>query len=289
MSTPARSGDGGALGSVLGTDMGLVRTEVRIWKTAGRLVLWWPTIVLLLVLFGAWELYVDLGGVDPLILPPPHQIARSLYDDRSLLWSNLLVTAREIVFGIVVAASTGMAFALALHRSRTLWRAFYPLLIASQAVPIVLVAPLLITWLGFGLLPKLLVITLVCFFPIVVTTLDALAAVDPDLLKLMRTFDASRARTFRLVELPAALPGLFTGMKIAVVFAPIAAVFAEQAGSNSGLGYIVQEATPQLLTARAYAAVFILAAFAILLFALLTLVERLLLPWTHESRGEGRV
>ncbi|HEY2160634.1 MAG TPA: ABC transporter permease subunit [Solirubrobacteraceae bacterium] len=225
MSLPRGGGDG-ALAGVLRTDADVARADVRLWNAAGRLLLGWRTILILLVLFGAWELYVDLGGADPLILPPPHEIAQSLYLDRSLLWSSFLVTAREIVFGILMAAAAGLALAVSLHLSHTLRRAVYPLLMASQAVPIVLIAPLLATWLGFGLLPKLLVITLVCFFPIVVTTLDGLAAVDPDLLKLMRTFDSSRGRTFRYVELPAALPGLFTGMKIAVVFAPIAAVLA---------------------------------------------------------------
>jgi putative hydroxymethylpyrimidine transport system permease protein len=276
-----------ALGGVLRAETDLMRTEVRIWNVAGRLLLGWPTLLFLVVLFGAWELYVDLGGADPLILPPPHQIAQSLYDDRSLLWSNFLVTAREIIFGIFAATAAGLALAVSLHLSRTLRRAVYPLLVASQAIPIVLVAPLLVLWLGFGFFPKLVVIAIVCFFPIVVTTLDGLAAVDPDLLKLMRTFDAPRARTFRHIELPAALPGLFTGMKIAVVFAPIGAVFAEWAGSNSGLGYVFQQAIPQLLTARAYAAVLILALFAILLFALLNLAERLLLPWAYEPRGES--
>jgi putative hydroxymethylpyrimidine transport system permease protein len=274
-----------ALGGVLRAETDVVRTEVRIWNAAGRLVLGWRTILFLAALLGAWELYVDLGGADPLILPPPHQIAQALYDDRSLLWSNFLVTAREIIFGIFAAAVAGLALAVSLHLSRTLRRAVYPLLVASQAIPIVLVAPLLVLWLGFGFFPKLVVIAIVCFFPIVVTTLDGLAAVDPDLLKLMRTFDAPRTRTFRHVELPAALPGLFTGMKIAVVFAPIGAVFAEQAGSNSGLGYVFEQAIPQLLTARAYAAVLILALFAILLFALLNLAERLLLPWAYEPRG----
>jgi ABC-type nitrate/sulfonate/bicarbonate transport system permease component len=265
----------------------LARTEVRLWSVAARLLFGWRTILFLIVVFGMWEIYVDVGGADPLILPPPHQVARSLYEDRSLLWSNFLVTAREIVLGILAAAAAGLALAVSLHLSRTLRRAVYPLLVATQAIPIVLVAPLLVLWLGFGFAPKLVVIAIVCFFPIVVTTIDALAAVDPDLLKLMRTFDATRARTFRHVELPAALPGLFTGMKIAVVFAPIGAVFAEQAGSNSGLGYVFEQAIPQLLTARAYAAVFILAAFAIALFAVLNLAERLLLPWAYEPRGES--
>jgi len=285
MRAPARSGEE-AFGDVLYAEAGVMRADVRLWNAGLRLLLGWRSLLILLVLFGAWELYVDLGGVDPLILPAPHQIAQSLYDDRSLLWSNFLVTAKEIVFGILVAAAAALSLAISVHLSLTLRRAIYPLLVATQAIPITLVAPLVIVWLGFGFMPKLLVIAVVSFFPIVVTTLDGLAAVDPDLLKLMRTFDASRLRTFRQVELPAALPALFTGMKITVVFAPIAAVFAEQSGSNAGLGYVYMQAIPQLLTARAYAAVFILAAFAISLFALLTLAERLLLPWAYQPRGE---
>ena len=285
MTAPAQSGEG-ALGDVLRADAGVARADVRLWNATFRLLLGWRTVLILLLLFGAWELYVDLGGANTLILPPPHQIAQALYDDRSLLWSNFLVTAREILLGMLAAAAAALALAVSLHLSRTLRAAVYPLLVASQAIPVTLVAPLLVLWLGFGFGPKLIVIALVCFFPIVVTTVDGLAAVDPDLLKLMRTFDASRASTFRHVELPAALPGLFTGMKVAVVFAPLAAVFAEQSGSNSGLGYVYEQAIPQLLTARAYAAVFILAAFGISLFAVLTLAERRLLPWAYEPRGE---
>jgi ABC-type nitrate/sulfonate/bicarbonate transport system permease component len=252
-----------------------------------RVLRGWRALIVLAVLIGAWELYVDLGGADPLILPPPHQIASSLYTDRALLWSNFLVTAEEVLLGILVAAVAGFAFSVALHLSqRTLRPAVYPLLVGSQTIPIPIIAPLLVFWLGFGILPKLAVIALVSFFSIVVTTLAGLAAVDPDLLKLMRTFDAPRMRVFRHVELPAALPGLFTGLKIAVAVAVIGAVFAEQAGSNSGLGYLFQQSLPQLLTARAYAAVAILSAFAIALFALLTLAERLMLPWAYEPRGE---
>ena len=170
------------------------------------------------------------------------------------------MTAEEVLLGILVAAAAALVLATAMHFFATLRRAVYPLLVASQTIPIPMLAPVLVLWLGFGILPKLVVIALVSFFSIVVTTLAGLAAVDPDLLKLMRTFDASRLRTFRHVELPAALPGLFTGAKIAVVVAVIGAVFAEQAGSNSGLGYLIQVRSPQLLTARALAAVAILSA-----------------------------
>jgi ABC-type nitrate/sulfonate/bicarbonate transport system permease component len=247
---------------------------------------WWGAVLVLLVLLGAWEIFVDAGGADPLILPAPHAIAKALYTDRSLLWSNFLVTAREILLGMALAAAAGLAFAVVLHFSVTLRRAVYPLLIASQTVPVPMLAPILLFWLGFGILPKLVVIAVVSFFSIVVATLAGLAAVDGDLIKLMRTFDASRASTFRHVEFPSALPGLFTGAKIAVVVAVIGAVFAEQTGSSSGLGFLFEQSIPQLLTARAYAAVVILSLFAIALFALLTLAERLLLPWAYQPRGE---
>lgn len=247
----------------------------------------WRAPLLLLALLGIWELYVDLGAADPLVLPAPHAVAMALYSDHSLLWSNFLVTAEEVLLGIVVAAiPAGFALSVALHFSPTLRRALYPLLVASQTLPIPMVAPLLILWLGFGILPKLLVIALVSFFSVVVTTLGGLAAVDPDLIKLMRTFDASRLRTFRHVELPAALPPLLIGTKIAVAVAVIGAVFAEQAGASSGLGYLFLQSVNQLLTARAFAAVAILSAFAITLFALLTLVERRALPWAYQPRGD---
>lgn len=244
-----------------------------------------PAVLLLVALVGIWELYVDLGGADSLVLPPPHDVAKALYDDRSLLWSNFLVTAEEVLLGIIVAAVAALALAFAIHFSRTLRRAVYPLLVGSQAVPIPVFAFVLVLWLGFGLAPKLLVVALVSFFPIVVTTLAGLARVDPDLVKLMRTFDAPRLRTFRHVEFPSALPGVMTGAKIAVAVAVIGAVFAELAGSNSGLGYIYEQSQNQLLMPRAYATVFVLSAFAILLFALLSLAERFALPWAYRPRG----
>jgi ABC-type nitrate/sulfonate/bicarbonate transport system permease component len=258
-------------------------------------------LAILLALLGAWELYADLGPVDPLLLPPPHEIAQALACnapspggaspsgcvDRALLWDSFTVTAGEILLGILVAGAAGFVLPILLHLSLTLRRSVYPLLVVSQVIPIVLIAPLLVVWLGFGIAPKLVIVGLVCFFPIVVTTLDALGRVDPELPKLMRTLDASRWRVLRHVELPAALPGLFSGAKVAVTFAPIGAVFAEWVGSSSGLGHLVQQAIPNLDTARAYAAVAILSAFAIALFGLLTLAERVVVPWAHEP-PDGR-
>jgi ABC-type nitrate/sulfonate/bicarbonate transport system permease component len=247
----------------------------------------WPAALLLVALIGVWELYVDLhGDTFSLILPAPHQVAKALYTDRGLLWSNFLVTAKEVLLGILLATALGFVLAVAIHFSPTVRRAVYPLVVASQAVPVVVFAPVLAFWLGFGLLPKLAVIALVSFFSIVVTTTAGFAMVDPDLIKLMRTFDASRLRTFRHVELPTALPGVFTGVKIAVAVSVIGAVFAEWNGSNSGLGYVILQSLPQLLAARGVAAVVILSVFAIALFSLLALAERLALPWAYHDREE---
>lgn len=235
-------------------------------------------VLLLVALVAGWELYAGSGAVDDFILPAPSEIAQALERDRALLWDNFLVTATEVALGILVALVLGLGLAVALHFSRAARGAVYPLLIASQAVPVVVVAPLLVVWFGFDLAPKLAIIALVSFFPVVVTTLDALGRTDRDLLKLLRTLDASRWQAFRFAELRAALPAALSGAKIAVAVAVIGAVFAEYAGSSEGLGHLLLQAIPQLETARAYAAVLVLAVFAVSLFGLLSLAERRLRP-----------
>jgi putative hydroxymethylpyrimidine transport system permease protein len=243
-----------------------------------------PPLVAVLVLLGIWELYVDLGGADPLFLPAPHAVAAALYDQRAELLSNFWVTSRELVLGILAGVLVAVALAVTIHFSGVLRRALYPLLIASQAVPVVLVAVLLVIWLGFSLASKVVIIGLVSFFPVVVTTLAALEATDPELIKLMRTFGASRIQIFRHIEAPAALPGLFTGMKLAAVASVTGAVFAEQSGCNNGLGCLFTISVEQLQAPVAFAAVTLLVAFAVVVFAVLSLAERRLLPWAHRNR-----
>ena len=245
-------------------------------------------LALLLALVGGWEAYVRIGGSDEILLPAPTAIARALVDDRALLWSNFAVTAREIGLGLAAAVVLGLACAIAIHMSRALRQALYPLLVTSQTIPIPIIAPLLVVWFGYELTPKIVIVALVCFFPIVVPTLDALDRTDADLRKLMRSFGASRWQTFRLVEAPAALPGLVTGAKLSLAFAAIAAILAEWSGSENGLGHLVLQALPNFETARAYAAVLLLAAFSVALFAALSLAERRLLPWARGSSPTSR-
>jgi ABC-type nitrate/sulfonate/bicarbonate transport system permease component len=241
-------------------------------------------VVAVVVLVGIWQAYVDIAGVSHFVLPSPGEVLSALVDDRSTLWLNLKVTAVEIVCGIALATVLGVAAAVGLHFCPgAVRRGLYPLIVASQAIPTVILAPILVIWLGFGLFPKLIVIALVCFFPILVTTLAGFEAVDREMIKLLRTFDAGPWQIFRHVELPSALPGLFTGMKLAAVFAVIGAVFAEWSGSTDGLGYLLTVTISNLETAETFATVMVLAALAIFLFATFEWVERLTLPWFHKQ------
>jgi putative hydroxymethylpyrimidine transport system permease protein len=228
-----------------------------------------------------WDVLANLLKIQDFLVPSPSQIAQALWEDRSLLADDAWVTLKEVVLGFAIAVVLGLAFAVALHLSETLRRAFYPLLVASQTVPVVAIAPILIVWFGFGIGPKLAIIALVCFFPITVNALDGLGSVDPDQVKMMRTLDAGRWQILRRVEAPSALPFAFSGAKIAVAVAVIGAVFGEYAGSDSGLGHLIQTASGQLETARMFAAIVVLSAMAICLFGLLSLAERHWVSWNN--------
>jgi putative hydroxymethylpyrimidine transport system permease protein len=237
--------------------------------------------LLLLVLLAAWELVCRAGGVDPLILPPPSEVAEALWTDRGLLAEDLLVTTSEVVLGLALAMLVGGAVALAMHLSDPVRRALHPLVIGSQAIPVPVIAPLLLFVLGFGIAPKVIVVALVCFFPLAIALFDGLRAPDRDQLKLMRSLGASRAQTLRLLELPSALPRAFTGLKVAAAVSVIGAVFAEWIGSDDGLGHGLLIASGQLETARAFAATVLLFALAIALYAVCAAAERRTTKWTR--------
>ena len=231
-----------------------------------------------------WEIAAQAGWVEDYLLPAPSEVARALVEDRDVLLPDAWVTAQEVLLGFGLALAAGVAVAVALHLSPVLRRSLYPLVVASQAVPVIVIAPILVIWFGFGMGPKLIVIALICFFPVAVNTLDGLRAVDRDQTRMLRTLGAGRWDTFRRLELPSALPFLFSGAKVAVAVAVIGAVFGELVGSDAGLGHAIQVGTAQLLTARVFAAVAILAAMAIALFALLAALERRAVPWAHDRR-----
>lgn len=243
--------------------------------------------LLVLALLGAWEAYVRLDGIDELLLPAPTQVAQSLWEDRSLLGEDLLVTGYEVIAGLTAAALVGAAVAIAMHLNEPLRRALLPLVIGSQAVPVPVIGALLLFVLGFGLAPKVFIVALVCFFPIAINLHDGLRDADPDARKLMRSLGATRIQTLRLLELPGALPSAFTGLRIASAVAVIGAVFGEWTGSSSGLGRTVLVAGGQLDTPRAFAATFLLFALAIALYALFALLERRVVAWAPRTDTGG--
>jgi ABC-type nitrate/sulfonate/bicarbonate transport system permease component len=251
-----------------------------------------PAAVLIALALGVWELYVDLGGVSPFVLPAPHSVATELWSNSSLIFSNFLVTAEEVLLGLALALVAGSLIGVAIHLSPLVRRAVYPLAVGSQAVPIAVIAVLLVFWWGFGLFPKLVVIALICFFPVVVTTVDGLARVDPAQIKLLRTLDASRWQAFRFGELPAALPAALSGARIALAVGVIGAYIAETStptsGAYAGLGHEINTDIATFHATRAYSATVVLFLFSILCFYALALAERRLTPWNDATRGAIR-
>jgi putative hydroxymethylpyrimidine transport system permease protein len=245
---------------------------------------WLLVALLLAAVVGAWQWVASLGSVDDLTLASPTEVWQAFGDDRDLLLDNTWVTLSEVLLGLAISIVAGVAFALAMHLSRTLREAAYPLLVASQAIPIVVLAPIFVLALDYGIGPKLVIVALTCFFPITVTVLDGLRSVEPDQLKLMRSFGASRLRTLRSVELPAALPSFFSGLRVAATVSVIGAVFGEWAGADKGLGRLVLLGNNQLQTPRVYAGVVLLTLMAVGLFAAVTLTERLTCPWNRTER-----
>jgi putative hydroxymethylpyrimidine transport system permease protein len=246
---------------------------------------WLLPALLLAALVGAWQVAATTGAIasalrlEDFLVPSPSEIATSLWENRSLLAENTWVTLREILLGFACGLAAGLGLAVVLHLFETLRRASYPLLIVSQTIPVLALAPILVVWLGFGIWPKLAIVALVVFFPVTVNTLDGLRSVDPETIKLMRSLDASRSQILCRAEAPAALPYAFSGARIAAVFTTIGALFGEWAGSSSGLGHLILQDNAQLETARMFAAFVVLSVIALGLFGLIALAERRIVTW----------
>lgn len=245
--------------------------------------------IILPLLFAAamiaiWQLYVSVSGISSLSLPGPFEVGERLVANAPLLLSNSWVTLQSILLGYAIAVVLGMVVAAIIHSSINARRAITPWLIVSQMIPLPAIAPLFVLWTGFDIRPRLMVIALVCFFPIAISMIDGLKAVDPAMLDVMKTMRANRWQRFTGAQLPAALPATFSGLRVAAAFAVLGAVFGEWVGSNSGLGYLIIAFNSQLRTADMLGVVAVLSAIGLLLFAAVTLVERLVLPWYHDDR-----
>jgi ABC-type nitrate/sulfonate/bicarbonate transport system permease component len=239
------------------------------------------------LLVAVWELYVRLAHVDPTVLPSPVRVAKSLYTDRSVAWSNTETTLKETLIGFALSVVISVILAVAMDLFSWLRRGLYPILVASQTIPIIAIAPLMIIWFGFGILPKVLLVILVTFFPVSVALLDGFASIEKEAVDLLRTMGANRRQIFMHLRFPNALPYFFTGVRISITYAVIASIFAEYVGSFKGLGIWMQSSMNAFRTDLVFGAIVISAVLSTTLFAVTTIIARLTIPWYFASRRTG--
>jgi ABC-type nitrate/sulfonate/bicarbonate transport system permease component len=247
-----------------------------------------PLLLLPLLGLAVWQAVIWVASPREWLLPSPGAVAEVLWTDRDRLWFHAQATIAEAAVGFALAAVLGTALAVAIASSPHVERTLYPWIVASQAIPILAVAPLVAVWLDYGT-AQVMVAFVIAFFPVVVTGVDGLRSVDPALGAAVRTLGASRGWVFRRVTMPAALPVLFSGLRMAAVFAVTGAVVAEYVGADRGLGYLSEFSTAEFRTARSFAAIALLAAIGLAFFAAVGLAERLALPHRrHPSRPTWR-
>lgn len=243
-----------------------------------------PALVLVLAFFGGWAIYVEVSDVRPIILPSPFSVMRSLVEDWAVYQPQLVVTLRQAVLGYLLAIVVGVTLALMVTASRILRLALYPILVASQAMPVIALAPLLVIWFGYGPTSKILVAALISFFPIVVSAAAGLNSLDGDAITLMRSFPATRTQVFIRARIPNALPQFFSGLRVAAPLAVVGAVVGEWVSADAGLGYLIIRANATLSTEIVFGSITLLSLAGILLFSLVALVEWFALPWQRKAR-----
>jgi ABC-type nitrate/sulfonate/bicarbonate transport system permease component len=243
-----------------------------------------PALALVAILLAIWELYARASGVSPFVLPPPSRVITALWEFRDQAIQHAIPTVIETLAGFAVSIAAATAAAIGLDRVPLARRAVEPLLVGSQTVPIVAIAPLIVVWFGFGLLPKVLVVVLVTFFPITIALLAGFASTRPEATELMRSFGASPGEVFRKVRWPSGLPGFFTGLRISATYAVVAAVIAEYVGATEGLGIWMQLSQRSFRTDLVFAAILLTAVLSVVLYAAVVAAERALIPWSAASR-----
>jgi NitT/TauT family transport system permease protein len=256
--------------------------------TAGKWLteLWRPA-AFVVVLLAAWWFVTAQELVAPFILPSPQDTVDTAVENSAYLLQHTGVTTLETVLGFIIAFVVGELVAVLMIYSRSLEKTMYPLILFAQVVPKIAVAPLFVVWLGFGLEPKVFVAVLMAFFPIVISGMAGLKSVDPEILELTSTMGANPLKTFWKIRLPASLPQLLSGLKVAATLAVTGAVVGEFVGANEGLGYVILQANGNIDTAMLFAALIIMSLLGVLLFAIIQVAEWFLIPWHASRRSLG--
>jgi ABC-type nitrate/sulfonate/bicarbonate transport system permease component len=247
-----------------------------------------PPVLLIVVLVLGWYFVAKASGLGSFVLPSPVDVAQAAWETRVLLLDAIGTTLLATSIGLVLALVAGVGLAALMDFWPPARRALYPLLVASQTIQILAIAPILVIWFGFGMIPTVSIVVLFCFFPLTVSTADGLASSDPELVALLRAMGAKRRQIWRMVRLPSALPSFFTGLRMAVTYSIVAATIGEWVGGSSGLGLYLLRSKNALATDQVFAAMLITSLLSVALFVLVYVVERLVLPWYHSLERKAQ-
>ena len=240
-----------------------------------------PAVTAVLILLALWQLVSVLGLVPKYMLPSPVDVCLVFVKDWPNLLGNLTVTLQEAALGLVLGVAFGFICAVAMDAFDVLYKAFYPILVITQTIPTVAIAPLLVLWFGYEMTPKVILIVLVTFFPVTVGLLDGFKAVDKDAVGLLRSMGAGRWQIFRRLKCPSALPQFFSGLRIAAAYSVVGAVISEWLGGFSGLGVYMTRVKKAFAFDKMFAVIFLISAISLLLMALVDLTERKCMPYRH--------
>jgi ABC-type nitrate/sulfonate/bicarbonate transport system permease component len=238
-------------------------------------------LVLMLAILSAWEILVRLLEVPRFVLPAPSEIVAELFAARAIIFGQLRVTLFEILTGYFLAVVVGFLLSVLIVYSNSFRRGVLPLIVASQTIPVIAIAPVLVIWFGYNYVPRILITALVAFFPLTVSIVTGLQSLDRDFINFFRSLNASPVQLFLKLRFPAALPNIFAGLKVATTLAVVGATISEWVGASAGLGYLMAQDTQQLNTARVFAALVVLGLCGMSFFGIVGLVERLAMPWAH--------
>ena len=242
-------------------------------------------VIFVVILVALWDVVIRVLHIPPYQVPTPLDVINTLWTDWAELLGQAVPTTEATLAGFALSAVFGIAAAMLIASSRTVESYVYPLLVFSQSIPKVAIAPLFVVWFGFGMAPKIISAFLLGFFPVVVSAVQGFKSVEPDMLDLVRSMEAGKLQTFRMISLPHALPAIFAGLKVAITLTVVGAVVGEFVGSNSGLGFVLQRSIGNFELPTMFAALVVLAAIGMALFALVELAERLMVPWHASQRG----
>ncbi|MFC1872769.1 ABC transporter permease [Chloroflexota bacterium] len=247
-----------------------------------------PPAALIVILIVGWYFVAKVSGLSSFILPTPIDVIRAGWETQSLLLSAVGTTLMATGIGLVLAIVTGVGIAALMDFWPLAHRALYPILVVSQTIQILAIAPIIIIWFGFGVTPTIFIVVLFCFFPLAVSTADGLTSSEPELIALLRAMKASKKQIWRMVRMPSALPSFFSGLRLAVTYSVVAATIGEWVGGSSGLGLYMLRSKNELATDQVFVAMFITSLLSIALFMLVYYIEHLTLPWYFSAQRKEK-